>query len=319
MLLLTLFVLVVLGRCEEAEETEGDREFPLMVFSQVMILPSNESQTAPGDQTAGLERVVGRAVVVARCEAGCLAQFPGCEQAGCEDCRTVCRLLVETPAWTNICSAPAVCGPGCRAACQSLHQTGAARPEHPGGPRAVWDIKQFGCTLIWEREGQRTEDLSVMYLVAAVDADQMFYHLATVSATNIVLDANIASKAETFIILAIGQEGILERHEVEVEQGSCQSSLSSQSARDTEETSSWTIPVAVLSSVIFLLVLLLVLGTFVSNLHRRTKVSYTLARARLTSRPIKEEEKFYRYSGSGQENIGVKLDEDFYVSSSVLI
>ena len=276
MLLLTLFVLVVLGRCEEAEETEGDREFPLMVFSQVMILPSNESQTAPGDQTAGLERVVGRAVVVARCEAGCLAQFSGCEQAGCEDCRTVCRLLVETPAWTNICSAPAVCGPGCRAACQSLHQTGAARPEHPGGPGAVWDIKQFGCTLIWEREGQRTEDLSIMYLVAAVDADQMFYHLATVSATNIVLDANIASKAETFIILAIGQEGILERHQVEVEQGSCQSSQSSHSALDTEDerTSSWTLPAAVLASVTVLLVLVLVvLGTFLCNIQRRNAVS----------------------------------------------
>ena len=266
------------GRCDEEAEEE-EREVPLMVFPQVMILPSNESKAAPPDLPAALEFVLARAVRVAGCEAGCLTEFPDCEgQAGCSHCRTVCRLLVETPAWLNICSAPAVCSPGCKAACQSLQQTGATKLEPEDSDWSDWDIQQFGCTLIWEIERKdSTEAVSMMYLVAAVDADQMFYHLATVSSTNVVVDANIAAKAETFIILAIGQEGILERHQVEVEQGSCQSSQSSHSALDTEDerTSSWTLPAAVLATVTFLLVLVLVvLGTFICNLQSRTAVSY---------------------------------------------
>ena len=274
-----MLLLFVSGRCEEEEEEE--RDVPLMVFPQVMILPSNDSRAAPPDLSASLETVLARAVRVAGCEAGCLAEFPDCEdQAGCSHCRRVCRLLVETPAWINICSAPAVCSPGCRAACQSLHQSGATRLEPGDSEWSDWDIQQFGCTLIWEierKESRTTQAGSMMYLVAAVDADQMFYHLATVSSTNVVVDANIASKAETFIILAIGQEGILERHQVEVEQGSCQSSQSSQSVLDTEtgRTSSWTLPAVVLATVTFLLILVLgVLGTFICNLQRRNAVSY---------------------------------------------
>ena len=267
MRLLLLFVLFVLGCCDEAE-LERDREVPLMVFSQVMILPSNDSRADPADQPAALETVLARAVRVASCEAGCLTEA----QDECSHCRTVCRLLVSTPAWLNICSAPAICSPGCRAACQALDQK-TDRKLSPGASR--WDIKQFGCTLIWEIErDEKTEDLSIMFLVAAVDADQMFYHLATVTANNMVLDANIASKAETFIILAIGLEGILERHQVEVEQGSCQSSESAHSLLETEGKSSWILPNAVLATVTLLLVLaMLALGTIICNLQRRHEVS----------------------------------------------
>ena len=116
-----------------------------------------------------------------------------------------------------------------------------------------------------------------MFLVAAVDTDQMFYHLATVPDTNIVLDANIASKVETLIILAIGQEGILERREVEVEQGSCQSSQSSQSGLESEVAgrSSWSVPNTLLASLSFILLLvILALATFICNLRRRAAVSH---------------------------------------------
>ena len=242
---------------------EAERDSRLLVFSQVMILPSN--QTTPGP-TASLETLLASEVVVARCEAGCLTSWPDCSSPECSHCRTVCRHLVSTPAWLNICSAPRLCSPGCRAACHSMTNPGEELSE----TSRVWDIKQFGCTLIWEIEAdQATHSRAVMYLVAALDTNNMFHHLDTVSSTNIILDPDTVSNVRTVIILAIGQGGVEERQEVEVE--SCQQVLLPESSG---RVSTWTLTL-ILSTVSFLLLISAVgLARILCYLPRRNAVRF---------------------------------------------
>ena len=244
---------------------EAERESPLLVFSQVMILPSNQTTAAP---PASLITLLATEVRLAACEAGCLSSWPACSSPECSHCRTVCRHLVSTPAWLNICSAPRLCSPGCRAACLSQTLETDEEDEKTESSQA-WDIKQFGCTLIWEIEGDRTTKDRMMYLVAAKDNENMFHHLDTVSSTNIILDPDTVSKAKTVIILAIGQGGVKERHEVEVE--SCQHVAGSERS---EKVSSWTLA-AILSTVFFLLLISLVaLARSLCKLPRRNAVRF---------------------------------------------
>ena len=89
---------------------------PLYVFDQVVSL-SSANQTVPD---ADLEAVLGDQVSLARCRVTCMNQFSPCNLTPmCGRCLHVCRRLVETPAWFNICSAPRLCSSGCQVACGS--------------------------------------------------------------------------------------------------------------------------------------------------------------------------------------------------------
>ena len=259
-----LFFLV--GHCLTETEVEG--ESPLMVFSQVMILPSNESAEV---SQVSLEDVLSAEVRLAECEAGCLTEWPECSSAECSHCRTVCRRLLQTPAWLNICSAPVLCSPGCRVACLSQTGRDPSTPSPPSTPsHNLWDIKQFGCTLIWEvEEDVTTGKEGVLYLVAAVDSDQMFHHLATVAATNTVLDADIVARTDTVVILAISQDGVMERHELKVEQKSCQASPGTETSKLTP---GWIFPTVLCTVTLILLLSVLALSWILCNLQRRNAV-----------------------------------------------
>ena len=57
----------------------------------------------------------------------------------------------------------------------------------------------------------------LMFLVAAKDTQGMFYHVATVSSSSVEVAQDILKKAEKLIILSIAEDGVQERHQVQVE------------------------------------------------------------------------------------------------------
>ena len=100
------------------QDCGGDKP-PLYVFSQVVSLSSNMSSSPPTSDV-DIETVLGDQVMMARCQVTCMTQLSPCDLSPmCGHCLHVCRLLVETPAWFNICSAPRLCRPGCQVACGS--------------------------------------------------------------------------------------------------------------------------------------------------------------------------------------------------------
>ena len=194
---------------------------PLYVFSQVMSLPATTNNHNHTDADyANLETLLSSEITIARCQAACIKNFSPCStSSSCTQCKKICRLLEETPAWANICSATNLCKPGCQIACLSAEETRVARRQNM--VRAgLWQIRIKECRLVWRvQDFEYSRDSGhLMFLVAAKDKQSMFYHVATVSSSSVEVAQDILRKAEKLIILSVSENGIQERHQVQVEE-----------------------------------------------------------------------------------------------------
>ena len=85
-------------------EDISDEAPPLFVFSSVVSMSSNLSRPR---SVSTLEEVMEAEVRIARCQVRCLEHWSSCSSSPvCGQCQHVCRMLVETPVWTSLCSAP---------------------------------------------------------------------------------------------------------------------------------------------------------------------------------------------------------------------
>ena len=192
---------------------------PLLVFRQVVSLSSDPSVSPAMSEAADLEAVLAGQVSSARCHAHCSAQLtcPGSPQ--CARCVRVCDLLREGPVWTNLCEAPGLCSEGCQVACGAEiaeDQDGdqgmvrSARDHDPEEEDPGLRLEQ--CSLLWTGQEGR------MYLVASEDRSGMFNHLGTGANTWANLTPDVLTKAVRLIVLAIGEQGVLQRSQIEVTQ-----------------------------------------------------------------------------------------------------
>ena len=68
--------------------------------------------------------------------------------------------------------------------------------------------------MFWK--AKETEMGNFVFLVASKDRTGMFYHIGTVAQNKIDLPPAIINKAELFVVLQIGENGIRSRHELMV-------------------------------------------------------------------------------------------------------
>ena len=230
---------------------------PMYVFSQVM---SVDNITNTDTDYTNIEILLASEINIARCQASCIKNFSPCSSSSsCTQCKRVCRLLQETPAWGNVCSAPGLCKEGCQVACHGREQ-GDRMVEEEAGP-GMWQIRIMQCSLVWrvQEQSARGDKEHLMFLVAAKDKEGMFYHVATVSATSVKVPQDILQKAEKLVILSIAENNIKERHQILVEprHQECEapqwSSLSDPLVSQIEEEFP-TIPIIILCMVVTLLV-----------------------------------------------------------------
>ena len=73
------------------------------------------------------------------------------------------------------------------------------------------DVTIYKCSLFWKVD--ESEIGKFVFLVALKDRNGMFYHVGTLAENKIDLPPAIINKAEQFIILKIGENGIRSRHE----------------------------------------------------------------------------------------------------------
>ena len=146
----------------------------------------------------------------------------------------------------------------------------------------LWQIMIKECRLVWRvQDFEYSRDSGhLMFLVAAKDKQSMFYHVATVSSSAVEVAQDILRKAEKLIILSVSENGIQERHQVQVEedhkncketQDSLEDIWSSQSeplvSQISEESS--ILPIIILSIVVSLLVVALAVLVRVVTKHCR--------------------------------------------------
>ena len=291
---------------------------PLYVFSQVMSLPATTTDYShTSKEYKNIETLLSSEIHIAKCQASCIKNFSPCStSSSCTQCKRMCRLLEETPAWSNICSAPGLCKPGCQIACMSAEVPRSAR--HIQVKAGLWQIMIKECRLVWRiQDTEYSRDSGLMFLVAAKDKQGMFYHVGTVSASYVEVARDILRKAEKLIILSISEDGIQERHQVQVEQedqdcgkgeDSRQEVWSSQSeplvSLSSEETT--TMPIIILSIVASLLAVALVVLVRVVTQYCRQVTNKTMCME--TDR--NDDEKV-----NNQINISEARDDlDYYVS-----
>ena len=216
-MMLTLNVLLLILVTRLSADLDSQPPPPLLVFRQVVSLSSDPSVSPAISDAADLEAVLAHQVSRARCHAHCSAQLTCPRSPQCARCVRVCDLLREGPVWTNLCEAPGLCSEGCQVACgaeiaeeENGDQDMVRSARYHDPEEEVLDLRLEHCSLLWTGQEGR------MYLVASEDRSGMFYHLGTEANTWVNLTPDILSKAVRLIVLAIGERGVVQRSQIEV-------------------------------------------------------------------------------------------------------
>ena len=285
-----------------------------------------------------MEEILSEELDIAKCQAGCSNSFSPCIiSSDCSQCKRVFRLLQESPAWSSICSDGNICKTGCSVACHVSRQPDSVqRLEHVVDH---WNIEISGCRLHWspeilkhrsiKRYPEIPKDKSIMYLVTAKDKQGMFYHVATVSATQIDIPRSILTKAEKIIVLAVGEEGVLEKHQIEVaaEHLECRESKRNMLISKHEIDEEFPIlPVIILGILSTLLVMaLVILARVLTKFHvgKDKKESPTLCHEEALMKQRRLSQfgiEIVDIGGAGADNCGFSPEvREVYMSRSIII
>ena len=79
-------------------------------------------------------------------------------------------------------------------------------------------VSLFGCHLVWEDDNDNNDvvDDVEYFMVVSQDKNGMFYHLGTTEQHHIRVPAPVFMKTKTFLVLAIGKDGVNDKHELQV-------------------------------------------------------------------------------------------------------
>ena len=326
-------IIILCIRASLAEAESQDAGPPMYVFNQAVSVSMsriNQQETSK-DGTDLLETILTDEVTIATCQATCARHFPreSCKVTRqCKHCQRVCRLLVETPAWENICSAPGLCHQGCQVACEAGGDDLEERtPRHHEGKNGYWEIKLFGCHLFWENvlggEDDKEMDFQgIQYLIAYQDRYGKFYHHATLETNFLELKPEILAKVDNFVVLAIGQDGVIDTFELQIESSTgYRDCLNNVLEPPTEANvlpspgpvDDPKLPTAILATVSTLFVL--AIGALATTIIQQCKEKKEFDTFENVKEGIENDFEIY----SEHEECGQDCKADYYISHSVLI